>query len=377
MDWIRRICVPMMLFCAVLGLRGMYRPDIVGRMVQWSATTSRKLPGRNNRPRTKPTKVTTLASTHRDRGDLPSFENGGVVFFYHIYKTGGSTVGKMLHEIASTRHRIHFTMIRKNIDWQACLWALRMAEHGKKTVIIEFHIEHPAPQFPSLVEIAPTVDRWRTEAHKRRLGFFSFTLVREPVAHAISFFNFFSVGSQKEIGDWNPFKRMSATPENFMRTFVGNRQCQMLGTDPESTGSVPADVLRQPIPSNDSDRRISPGERDDDLNYLSACHSGKVKQVLYRTLDWVGTTEDLSNVTLPLLTKLLLDDASVGQKIKPFKVFSKNVNKIKGVKRKDLPREALDRILEETELDRDIYEEVLKNNTLRGLGLDLNFRSFR
>ena len=375
MDWIRRICVSVLLCCTVLGLRGTFRPDIiVGRMVRSTTTISSKLPRRNHQTTTK---SATMAATHRDRGDLPSFENGGIIFFYHIYKTGGSTVGKMLHEIASTRHRMHFTMIRKNIDWQTCLWALNMAQNGKKTVILEFHIEHPAPEFPSLVEMAPTIERWRNDAHRRKLGFFSFTLVREPVAHAISFFNFFSVGSQKELGDWNPFKRMSATPENLMRTFVGNRQCQMLGTDPESTGSVPADILREPLPSDLSDRKISPYVRDDDLNYLSACHAGKVKQVLYRTLDWVGTTEELSNVTLPLLTKLVLDDASVGLKVKPFKVFSKNIDKIKGVKKKDLSREALDRIVEETELDRDIYKEVLRNNTLRGLGLDQHFRSLR
>jgi hypothetical protein len=151
----------------------------------------------------------------------------------------------------------------------------------------------------------------------------------------------------------------------------------MLGTDPESTGSVPADILRHPLTEDLNNRKISPSSRDDELNYIHACQSEKVKQVLYKSLDWVGTTETLSNVTLPLLTKLILDDPSVGRNIEPFKVFSKNSHGVNGVKRKDLSPDELERIVKETELDRDIYNEVLQNNTLRGLGLDTRFRSIR
>lgn len=33
-----------------------------------------------------------IVPTHRYRKSLPNFTNGGIVVFYHTYKTGGSTV---------------------------------------------------------------------------------------------------------------------------------------------------------------------------------------------------------------------------------------------------------------------------------------------
>lgn len=320
-----------------------------------------------------------LSATHRETGTLPTFQKGGIIFFYHIYKTGGSTVGKMMHSMSMRRQNIHFTMIRKTVDWKNCLWALNMAEHDQKLVLLEFHVEYPAPTFPSLVEMAPIIERWRTEAHKRDLGFFAFTLVREPVAHAISFFNFFSVGmtAPSDTKEWNPFRTMAPTEKNLMHSFVGNRQCQMLGVDPESTASVPTDILRDPVHDNDGTSKVAPSERDDDLNYIRACEDEKVKNVLYHSLDWVGTTEKLQNETLPLLSKLILKDSRVGFNTTPFKVFSKNTRGIQGVSKKNLSYESLARIEKETELDRAIYNEVLQNNTLDNFGLDSSLRHKR
>ena len=140
--------------------------------------------------------------THRDRGTLPDFSNGGIIVFYHIYKTGGSTVGKLFNEIFqrdrfkrdqhfngfgnsnnknnknnnksrmrnktksssassssnyqpppsnNTSPKLYFTMIRKNVGWKRdCLATLNIAEKEKKLILLELHVEHPAPNFPSL-----------------------------------------------------------------------------------------------------------------------------------------------------------------------------------------------------------------------------------
>ena len=59
-----------------------------------------------------------IIRTHRDRGTLPDFSNGGIVVFYHIYKTGGSTVGKLFNEIFQRdrfKHDQHFKIGRAHV----------------------------------------------------------------------------------------------------------------------------------------------------------------------------------------------------------------------------------------------------------------------
>ena len=208
---------------------------------------------------------------------LPDFSNGGIIVFYHIYKTGGSTVGKLFHEMSrrdeaqhSTNNahlkakatyeytmtspsKLFFTMIRKQVDWERdCLTTLGLAQKKKKLILLELHVEHPAPNFPSLVELAPTLDRWRAEADRRGVEFFAFTLLREPVAHALSFFNFFHVGSnkvratptRKDHDYWNPFKPLPLSEKNLLHSYYANdRQCRMLNSDPEATFAAPRDLV--------------------------------------------------------------------------------------------------------------------------------------
>jgi hypothetical protein len=303
--------------------------------------------------------------THRMNQSLPTFENGGILVFYHIYKTGGSTVGKMMHELAQANARTtYFTMVRKTVDWEDhCELYLNIAVTQRKLVMLELHVEFPAPDFPSLVEMAPTLDRWRLEAHRRNIDFFAFTIIREPKAHAISFFNFFHVGAgrQTEIKSWNPFRPLAATEKNFIHAFVGNRQCQMLGSDPESTLSAPRDVVwSEPDASGFSTDQHT-------------CQIDKVYRVLFQSMDWVGTTEKLQNETLPLLTRLILNNPDVGKKVVPFKVYSNSPNQGQGVYLHDLSTKSLSMLERETSLDRRLYEEVCRNFTLLDMGLDENF----
>lgn len=334
--------------------------------------------------------------TNRDKKSLPDFTNGGIIVFYHIYKTGGSTVGKLLHELAkkdqnrfpsqdqktgtnpydyetavSSPSRLFFTMIRKHINWEDdCLTTLDLAENNKKLVLLELHVEHPAPDFPSLVELAPILEKWRAEADRRGVGFFAFTLLREPVAHALSFFNFFHVGNTKpyhppptrEDHDyWNPFKPLQSTQKNFLRSYYAdNRQCQMLNADPESTRGAPKDLVWNESPRSTEDIAAS----------HKPCHVDKVHDALFNSLDWVGTTENMQNETLPLLTQIVANDPSIGRNNVPFKVFDKNPAGKKGMKEFDLSKKTMTAILKRTKLDRGLYAEVVRNFRLKDLGWD-------
>jgi len=363
-----------------------------------------------------------IAPTHRDRKSLPNFSNGGIVIFYHTYKTGGSTVGKLFHQLyqrdqskrrqhfnkketakkiynnkekikknsaaSSDTHtsssttsspELYFTMIRKNIDWKKdCLVTLNMAKDEKKLILLELHVEHPAPSFPSLVELSPMLNRWRKEADNSGIGFFAFTLVREPIAHALSFFNFFHVGHNANrrppsLGDhdyWNPFQPLNSSESNFLRSyFVDNRQCRMFDSDPEATHSAPDDLVW----IKKEEQQQTETEADESYQHIiNPCRTDAVHNALFKSLDWVGTTENLQNETLPLLTKLVANDPSVGRNNAPYKVFD-NAGK-PGMKKGDLSEETLSRILEKTRLDRRLYNDVICNFTLADLGWD--YKSF-
>lgn len=328
--------------------------------------------------------------TNRDRKSLPDFTNGGIIVFYHIYKTGGSTVGKLLHELAQEEQnkyphhwlqdkptyeaaralpgRLFFTMIRKRIDWEKdCLTTLDIAQNQSKLLLLELHVEHPGPDFPSLVELAPTLKKWRAEAERRGVGFFAFTLLREPVAHALSFFNFFHVGhspdrpppTKNDHDFWNPFRPLQPTEENFLRSYyANNRQCRMLHSDPQATQGAPHDLVwsRKEILKEDLAQLRRP------------CRVDLVDDVYFNALDWVGTTENLQNETLPLLTKLVVNDTSIGRNNVPFKVFAKNPNGFLGLKKYNLSEAGMETILERTKLDRRLYAEVTRQFRLTDLG---------
>ncbi|KAG7358640.1 sulfotransferase family protein [Nitzschia inconspicua] len=304
------------------------------------------------------------ALTHHHKKTLPDFSNGGIVAFYHMYKTGGSTTGMMMNRLAGKYDdRMNFTMMREFVRWEEeCLPVLDLAEREKKIVLVELHVEHPSPHFPSIVDLAPTMKRWRMEAHRRNLGFFSFTLVREPVSHTISFFNFFQVRLESYDRDWNPWRAQAPTETNLMQQFVPDRQCRMLGSDPEGTMSAPASGMWEPPPT--------PKNPD-----LRNCRMQELYDAIWDTMDWVGLTETLSNETLPLLSKLLINNATYGKDTKPVKVFNRGKSKIRGVLKEDLSPASLDRIKRESVNDKKLWDDVRRNFTFANLGWDIWFHS--
>lgn len=297
------------------------------------------------------------ALTHRQKKTFPDFTNGGIIAFYHMYKTGGSTTGMMFSKLADEyEDRMNFTMVREFIRWdEECLPALDMAQYEEKIVLLELHVEHPSPQFPSLVDLAPTMKRWRMEAHRRKVGFFAFTLVREPVSHSISFFNFFQVRLDSYDRDWNPWRAQAPTETNLMQQFVPDRQCRMLGSDPEGTMSAPASGMWEPPPT--------PKNVD-----LRNCRMQELYDAIWDTMDWVGLTENLNIETLPLLSKMIVNNATYGKDVKPFKVFKEGKTKIRGVLKGDLSSTAIDRLERETSNDKKLWEDIRRNFTLANLG---------
>ena len=242
--------------------------------------------------------------------------------------------------------------------------------------MLELHVEYPAPHFPSLVDLAPTLHKWRKGANERGIDFFAFTLIRKPIPHALSFFNFFHVGhndfrpppSAKDHDHWNAFKPLSSSESNFLQSyFVRNRQCRMYDSDPTATLYATKDLVWK--------RTSKEKEQHHQQNKNDSCRFDMVHNTLFEVLDWVGTTEQMQNLTLPLLTKIVANNPFLGLKNEPFKVFDKGGKK--GMKVDDLSENTLTQISERTKLDQILYDDVVQTFTLQNLGWDFKSRGWK
>jgi hypothetical protein len=110
---------------------------------------------------------------------------------------------------------------------------------------VELRINHLAPLYPTLVDLEPQLELWKDLTQQHNLGFFSFTVLREPVSFALSFFNFMHVNYN--LGKkWQPLYSLEATQKDFLQSLVPNRQCVPFGTSPVGLGTFGA--LEEKIP---------------------------------------------------------------------------------------------------------------------------------
>lgn len=162
---------------------------------------------------------------------------------------------------------------------------------------------------------------------------FTFTLVREPLSFALSFFNMFH--APKNRYSWNPFDLYEPTEANLRKSLIPNRQCLILALAGDGTH-------KNTIPSSND------------------CYA--VKSMLINDLDWVGTTEHMQEETLPLLTHLLLHNASTGKSM-PY--FRPTVEPRRSLSLKNLSLATKEYILEHSGMDIELYHAVLETEQRR------------
>jgi hypothetical protein len=209
---------------------------------------------------------------------FPLFEDGGVVVFLHIAKTGGTSIRKNFGNFSHIDFKTLYTMDqwKEASDTADRILTRKVSADKRRILFLEPHGMR-AMGMPTLHQY---LRRWKRFSNLHNTSFFAFTLVREPVSYAVSYFNFFNA-KPCSIAKC-PWKLYSASDENLLKTNRPDMQCMLLARD------------HWDIFMND----VHPEQVDKD-------ECDDVYQTIRKEMDWVGTTDEMSAETIPLLTRML------------------------------------------------------------------------
>jgi hypothetical protein len=290
---------------------------------------------KNATVRTQSTTATSEKPQRRILRPLPSFENGGVVLFHHIAKTGGITIRKTFdrrHGILMKRGRTRIGMIKDVIpDIKEMLGSnnTKFIRSPKKILFVELH----GYDIPGLMTWSSKINSWRKLAAANNRSFFMFSLLREPISAQVSYFNFFNVPPCN--GTWCLEQYHNATESDFLGALHPNNQCRSFVRFPQYG----------PPPNQ------------------TECNAAY--DWILQNMDWIGTMEEMNTVTLPLLSHMLLGSATKIGEIKMHNVQQEKPNRIRV---SDLSDAALQVVKNATALDQELYERLPRDYVLEQPG---------
>lgn len=272
---------------------------------------------------------------------LPNFENGGVVLFNHVAKTGGTTIRETFSGLQNVEWQFvggldDLLKYSKEVDDR-----LTNKINDKKILFLELH-----GPVPGMFTLHDFLDRWHAIAEDNNVPFFAFTMVRDPVAYSVSFFNF--ILAEPCIFNGCPYRTYPATEENLIETVQPNYQCMYLARDVTWFDFI-------------ENQTIPPLATDYECN--------AVYNVMRLDMDWVGLTDKLSTETVPLLKQMLLVDdkeesssSSPSSKQQVFNDVQKS--KPKTVKTSELHPTTSEYIRSISALDQSLYDRASKDYPL-------------
>jgi hypothetical protein len=267
---------------------------------------------------------------------LPMFnETGGLVVFLHIAKTGGTTVRNAFMEfpnvhVARFMNEKQLSQRISQVDW--FLSANNGKNRRERVLLLEIHGRHGEPM--SALQMHPYIKKWRARAAANNKKFFVFTLLREPTAFYVSYFNYFKHPDCTL--HWCDPPLVALTEENLVKTMVPNHQCQYLARK-----RVKAETMKRALP-------------------LSREECESMYTLLKADVDWIGTTESMQETTLPLLAYMFSGNAARGQEVA---VYNKRQH-TNQVTVEGLGADALRSIGEKATYDQFLYDSVVKDFSL-------------
>jgi hypothetical protein len=269
------------------------------------------------------------SSHHRaiSKKSLPSFQDGGFIFFLHVPKTGGSTIRWTLEPLKG----IQYGFVSGNGGYTKNLPAIehyfsrtkkdRKKQNNTDIWFLEIH----GRDSPNLVELRDTLLRWKRMAAKNTIPTFFFTVLRDPLSYALSYFNFFHVQRANKY-----FERVTPVESNLLRLSLNNPQCQFL-----SRGELSLRQAEKQQPTREECQHV--------------------EAILYETMDWVGSNEQMSAETLPLLSRLL-NLSAAGVAFEPQRVSMKDTNN--SISMTQLRPSALAELKRMTVYDQHLYTSI-------------------
>jgi hypothetical protein len=231
------------------------------------------------------TKIRSTCSQQKEV--LMNNTNGGMILFWHVPKTGGSTLRrryaggwhrkKGLHtnvigSIDMGLRKKHYVPKKKRLE--AKYLTASSSNNNNDTLFWEIH------GGPSLSTINVDIRHWRSLAKLNNKTFFAFTIVRDGPAAAISYFNFYC---QQPICNNTVFG-----PHTFTNSEAGLLQNVATWRNYQSRILFHGDY--NGTEWYGPNRQIS--ETESHLLYEES------------ELDWIGIIETLSSMTIPLLDYL-------------------------------------------------------------------------
>ena len=298
--------------------------------------------------------------------NMPDMTNGGVLVYFHLYKTGGSSITELILETKGDieedlteydEENLVFENNREDLTGHQIVSSVALAMEKKIPVFYNFHVEFPATMYPTLVEAAPVLNGWREYAESQGVPFFLATVLREPLGHALSFFNFFHVVADGQ--DWTPFTgELEPTEENFLKTYVPNRLCHLMYDDAHGILEAPEFALREGVleeldyfmDHDEINRRNEPSNCDIDV----------VRNILFGgTFDYVGVTERLSTHILPMFMKIMLGDPTLAIESERKKDVDEmfDDDEPPPLKKNKLSEATKEKVAKESAKDQQLYEE--------------------
>jgi len=262
--------------------------------------------------------VTEKKATHPVNPPRFGGHNGGIVVFYHVAKTGGNTVRGIFDRLKSPDDTDPFQYIRirtkpsrnivatmpqnnnnnnQTLSSSQCVPPAKGYKNANKV----FRLIHKFVKQPirgrktktALVEIhgdssgmgkqlADQIQELRQACLEHNRPFFAFTLVRDPLPFALSYFTMFHTNCNMGWCEHQQFDE--ANEHNLLQSLRPNRQCFLLTHTSAIEGIHPSFYDKCKVTKEDCDD-----------TYLKMKNS----------LDWIGTTEHLTTETIPLLEYML------------------------------------------------------------------------